>query len=287
MRLIAHFLSIVFYGISQIMLQKNRLTGILFLIGISIGSWKMGIATLFATMIGTGVALLFQFGKDEIEDGIYGFSAALVGAALLFFFESSILIWVLVIAGAILASGLQHFFIRVKFPAFTLPFILVTWIALYFIPENLHGQIITQSFSLHPWIDFLFRNYGQVIFQDQVVIGGMFFVAVALANLRMALFGIIGGLLSSLIFLGFQFPFLDVSTGIFGFNAVLSAIALSGKKQSDYGFALLAVLMSVGLSWGFFQMNLPQLTFPFVGASAICSLLRQKWNKKQATKDVH
>ncbi|MEP6804257.1 MAG: urea transporter [Flavobacterium sp.] len=42
------FIDNILKGIGQIMLQENRWTGLLFLIGIFMGSWQGGVATLFS-----------------------------------------------------------------------------------------------------------------------------------------------------------------------------------------------------------------------------------------------
>ena len=55
-----------------------------------------------------------NYDKSQINAGLYGFSAALVGVALTFIFQATILIWVLIILGGALAGIIQHFFIQKK-----------------------------------------------------------------------------------------------------------------------------------------------------------------------------
>lgn len=103
-------------GIGQIMLQNNPWTGLLFLAGIFCGSVPMGIAAIVSVGIGTSTAWLLQYDRDEIHEGLYGFSATLVGVALLCFFQSTIIIWAAVVVGSILATLIQHLFIQKKSP---------------------------------------------------------------------------------------------------------------------------------------------------------------------------
>lgn len=87
--------SIILKGLGQIMLQENPITGFLFLIGIFYGSFLMGVAALLATVCGTATALLLKYDKSEIDKGLYGFSAPLVGVALLLFLKPEFLCWLL------------------------------------------------------------------------------------------------------------------------------------------------------------------------------------------------
>lgn len=98
----------------QIMLQENQMTGFLILIGIFYGSFTMGLATVLATICGTATAFLLKYEKSEIDKGLYGFSAALVGVAILLFFKPVLLSWLLIILGSSLATIIQHFFYKKK-----------------------------------------------------------------------------------------------------------------------------------------------------------------------------
>ena len=111
----ASVLSIILKGLGQIMLQENSVTGLLFLIGIFYGSIAMGLAALLATICGTVTADLLKYDKAEITQGLYGFSAALVGVAVMCSLNPCFCPVVIVI-GSVLAAILQHFFIKRKSP---------------------------------------------------------------------------------------------------------------------------------------------------------------------------
>ncbi|GAB1462232.1 hypothetical protein MASR2M52_02080 [Pedobacter sp.] len=114
---------IVLKGLGQIMLQENAITGLLFLIGIFYGSFTMGAAALLAVVSGTTTALLLKYEKSEIDKGLYGFSAALVGVAAMLFLKQVLISWIIIIIGSALATVLQNLLIKRKIPAFTLPFV--------------------------------------------------------------------------------------------------------------------------------------------------------------------
>jgi urea transporter len=81
-------------GIGQIMLQENPWTGLLFMAGVFCGSKVMGLAIVIAVITGTLTARLFKYEETSINSGLYGFSAALVGVALVCFFQPTLIIWI-------------------------------------------------------------------------------------------------------------------------------------------------------------------------------------------------
>lgn len=171
------FIITLLKGVGQIMLQESIFTGLLFLVGIFYGSLHMGFAALLAVFVGNTTAKLLGFNKTETAQGIYGFSPALVGVALLFYFESNLIVWLAVIIGSVLAAVVQHCFSVKKIPVFTFPFILVTWILIYILKNNLgvsaseylnNDTVLAQDFA------FALRGYGQVIFQGSAFAGAAF-----------------------------------------------------------------------------------------------------------------
>lgn len=169
------FVDNVLKGVGQIMLQENRWTGLLFLVGLFLGSWQCGVAAILATTAGTFTAMKLNYDKSQINAGLYGFSAALVGVALAFIFQTTILIWVLIILGGTLAAIIQHFFIQKKIPVFTFPFIIITWALVFLLHQFTHIQpsdLITAEAVHTDYDDFLTctNGFGEVIFQG----GGTF-----------------------------------------------------------------------------------------------------------------
>lgn len=275
---IVSFTAVILKGIGQIMLQENQITGLLILIGIFYGSFTMGLATVLATICGTATAYILKYEKSEIDKGLYGFSAALVGVAILLFFKPVILSWLLIILGSSLATIIQHFFIKRKIPVFTLPFVLVTWAILLFVrtyfTEIIHVSPIINIVS----IDYLtmgFRGFGQVIFQDNLVSGFLFFIAVFISSPISALYGFAGAILSAIIAFNLSVPIHDISIGLFSYNAVLCAIVFAGKQAKDAIWVLLSVFLSLFLSILMVKFNFIQLTFPFVLASCVTLLFKK------------
>ena len=278
----ASVISVILKGVGQIMLQENSVTGLLFLIGIFYGSPAMGFAALLATVCGTAAAYLLKYDKTEINKGLYGFSAALVGVAVMLFLKPVFWAWLIVVIGAALAAMLQHFFIKRKIPAFTFPFVLVTWLIL-FICNNLYSDLLAVPVPIiaHLSDSFSdgFKSFGQVIFQNKLVSGLLFFVAVFISSPIAALYGLAGAIVSDIIAFGFSAPIDDINLGLYGFNAVLCAIVFAGDKVKDGIWVLLSIVLSLGVSILMIKFHFIQLTFPFVFATWITLFLKNKLQK--------
>lgn len=279
------FINQVLRGIGQIMLQESRWTGLLFLIGLSMGHWAFALAALVAAVAGTLTARLLRFGQAELDAGLYGFSPALVGVALVFLFGNTPLVWALVIAGSALAAALQHAFILRKIPAYTFPFILVAWALIFLlrpyadVPSAAWGAPLL-GLDDHGWAAATANGFGQVIFQGGVVPGLLFLIGVLVCSPWAALFGAVASLAGAALGLAFNQPWAAVQLGVFGFNAVLTAIAFAGPAWADRLWALVGVLITVALyllllRWAILDPVGGVLTFPFVAGTWTTLLLRR------------
>ncbi|MDQ1805043.1 urea transporter [Chryseobacterium sp. CKR4-1] len=279
------FIDNILKGVGQIMLQENRWTGLLFIIGIFMGSWQCGVAVIMATAAGTFTAMKLKYDKSEIDAGLYGFSAALVGVALAFIFQATLLIWVLIIMGGALASIIQHFFIQKKIPVFTFPFIVITWALVFLLHHFTHilpSDLISAEVTSTQYDDFLTctKGFGEVIFQGGVLSGLIFFLAVFISSPIAALYGLVASILGAGLSQWNGEPIQEVHMGLFGFNAVLSAIVFSGAKKTDGLWVLIAVFLTVAIDDFLIDNNLLSgvggvFTFPFVAGTWITLLLKK------------
>ncbi|CAA7386235.1 MULTISPECIES: urea transporter [Chryseobacterium] len=284
------FVDYILKGIGQIMLQENRWTGLLFIIGIFLGSWQGGTAVLLSTSAGTLTAMKLRYKKSEIEAGLYGFSAALVGVALSFVFQTTWLIWLLIIVGGALASIIQHFFIKRKIMVFTFPFIIITWIFVFVLHNFTQippSEMISSTVEAADYSDFLTctNAFGEVIFQGGILSGVIFFIAVFISSPAAALYGFAASILGAYISHINGEPIEKIHMGLFGFNAVLSAIVFSGFKKSDGFWVLLAVVLTVVIDDFLVDHNVLNevggvLTFPFVLGTWITLLIGKVFIKK-------
>ena len=264
-------------GLGQIMLQENAATGLLFLIGIAWASPVMALAAWLAVCCGTATAILLKYDRAEIEQGLYGFSAALVGVALVLFRGIGPLVWLAIVAGSVGAAIVQRFFIARKIPVFTLPFVLVTWVLLCVlpVPTGLADAAPMAAGPVHFGTAAVARGFGQVIFQDNLFSGILFMVAVAMHSRIAVVFGVFGALLGALLAMWIGAPADNVMLGLYGYNAVLCAIAFAGTKARNYLLFLLSVPLAVLIGHAMMELPFPQLTFPFVVASCFGLLLEK------------
>ncbi|WP_199120182.1 urea transporter [Pedobacter sp. ASV28] len=264
-----------FKGIGQIMLQNNAWTGLLFMVGICCGSYVMGIAAIFAVITGTTTAMLLKYPNDEISDGLYGFSAALVGVALICFFQPTVATWAAILIGSVLATVIQRLFIAKKIPAFTFPFILVTWLFLclfHYFPSLVKPQLASND--TNNYLTLFAHGFGQVIFQVNIWAGILFMIGIFISRPIAAIYAIVGIALSSMIAYQLKEPVNDIYLGLLSYNAVLCAITFAGKKREDLIRGLIAVILSVLIMIKMRDLNLPALTFPFVLATWLVLIIK-------------
>ncbi len=278
MKHVIFFSKTILKGISQIMLQDNAVTGFLFLIGIFYGSVHIGLATLLATAVGTASAYLLHFEKNKIEQGLYGFNPALVGAATLLLLKPLPYSWAIVVIGSIVSVYIQHFFITRKIAAFTLPFVLVTWLIFYSVKYLFVYLVVKPSMPVATEVDqylFAIKGYGQVIFQSNIISGILFFAGVFINTPLSALYGLAGAVLSGI--LGYSFASNQAfANGLLSYNGVLCAIVFAGKKKEDGYRAFAAVLLSLVFTILMMEFHILVLTFPFVLASGLVLYVRDQ-----------
>lgn len=280
------FIDNILNGIGQIMLQENRWTGVLLLTGICIGNLKCGIGVLLATTAGTLTARLLQFNPKEIQAGLYGFGAGLVGAVLLFLFPEKEMIWFWVVIGAISASLLQHFFIRKNIRAYTFPFVAVSWLLIFFLrnyytrTEATEPVVFEYATTLSQLSLTGIKGFAQVIFQSSVLSGLLFFIAVLINNPLAAGFGLFGSIAGTLIGRLTGQPADQIYIGLYGFNCVLSCIVIAGFPRSERWLIIPGIFLTVFIqillsNLSVFNVLGGVLTFPFVGAVWIIGYLRK------------
>lgn len=277
------FTKSLFRGIGQVMFQNNALTGFLFLVGIFCASWLMGVGALIGVLIGTLTALLFGYKEKDITDGLYGFNGVLVSIALLFLFNPTILLFIFIILAVVLSVVVMNFMYAKKFSPYTFPFVLTTWIFIFLITF-----FNISTFNISDTINFAKINilsgvalgFSQVMFQASIITGLIFFIAVLINSRISAIYALVGslvGLLFSLLFFPYSLNLINI--GIFGFNGVLCGIAFVDKKSYSFIFALISIVLSTIIIYGFIGLNLIALTAPFVFATWITMFVRSKIQK--------
>lgn len=276
-------------GIGQIMLQGNAWTGLLFLLGLLLGGWPIGVGTMIGAGVGTFTAQALRFDAAEIGQGLYGFSPALVGAASAFFFGPTWPALALGVIGAALAAWLQHFFIRRRVAAYTLPFILVAW-GVYLLGTHVlglpHAEAVPPLMKL-PLDDFALplNGVGQVIFEAAPVTGLLFMAGLATAGIVPVGAALLGALMGAMLAAVVGQAGTDITLGLFGYNSVLAAITLARQPARTEGMKSLWVALAAALAFaldllmsgsGLFAPLGGVLTLPFVLAVWAVDALRRR-----------
>ena len=270
------FIQTVLRGIGQVMFQNNIYSGILFLGGIFYNSWLLGLAAVLGTLISTVAAQILKYPKEDIQNGLYGFNGALTGIAIFCFFEVNVMTFSALVLGAFLSTPLSHFLKKLISP-FTAPFVIVTWLVIYsllflfklpllssFAPKETHLQISSA----------LANSFGQVMFQENVITGILFLLAIFINNKLMALYALFAAVLGSLSGWVFGESVDHINSGLMGYNAILCAIALCGKKRSDFLWITGAIILSTFLNIVLAKTGVITLTAPFVLATWIILTLQ-------------
>lgn len=267
---------VYFVGVGQIMLQENAITGLLFTIGVLFNSIVMGCLLLLASILGTELAKRFKYNNNNINKGLYGFNTALVGVAVVVFLKLSLLTFIILIVALVLTTLLQHFFIKYNLSVFTLPFVVVTYLILIFCSKYFSHLIQTETeLSVTNTLDllFVFKGFGQVIFQNSILSGLIFFLAVFVSSPVAALYGLVASAFAAGIFYLSSVPITEINIGLFSFNAVLCAITFSGKQLKNSLLIILSVLLSIIISLFLYKFQILQLTLPFVVSCSVLTFL--------------
>lgn len=265
------FTQTILRGIGQVMFQNNIYSGILFLGGIFYNSWLLGLATLLGTLISTATAQLLKYPKQDIQDGLYGFNGALTGIAVFCFFEVNLITILALILGAVFSTLIMHFFKKLM-PPFTAPFVVVSWLVIYSLvflfKFPLISSLAPNENDLHIFTATA-NSFGQVMFQENVITGILFLLAIFINNKLMALYALFAAVLGSMSGWVFGESVDHINSGLLGYNAILCAIALCGKKRSDFLWITGGIILSTFLNIVLAKTGIITLTAPFVLATWI------------------
>lgn len=284
------YLDALLRGIGQVMFQNNTITGALFLGGLFYNSNTFALYALLGVAVSTLTAILLGVDGPLWRAGLFGFNGVLVGIAFAFFLEPSGAVAAYVVAGAAFSSVLMAALANVlgtwNVPALTAPFVFATWIFLFaffsfqvlepteFIaPGSFPAHIVDKGVvSEGTFFDGYFKGISEVMFQDNVGTGAFFLAGHFANSLFAVLFVSLGSLLGIVVGLGVGAPEPALRLGLYGFNPVLTGIALGGffflltwrsALYTVFGIVVttlvFATFSNLLAPWG-----MPALTFPFV-----------------------
>lgn len=288
--LLLGFLDSVLRGVGQVMLQNNSYAGLLFLIGIFYNSALFGFAVLVGTVASTVTAMLLGVKRSNVREGLFGFNGALVAVALLYFLQPDLLAWCYVIIASACTTVVMAALLNVldtwKVPALTAPFVFTTLCFVLACARfgRLHSThllptaglpkaatvegIVTMSTVAYG----LFSGVAQVFFQANVITGILFTIGLLISSRAACVAALCGSLMGLLAAWGLGAAEPAIRAGAFGFNSVLTAIALGSvffvRDVASTVYTALAVVVTAvvfaAVSAALEPIGIPALTSPFV-----------------------
>jgi len=266
-------------GLGQVMFQPNAATGLLFLVGMAIASPWLAAGAAVGGVIGPLVAYGLRCDRRAIDDGLFGFNAALVAAAAIFLLPPTPTTWALAVVGAVVSVPLTAACRRwVPFPTYTAPFVLTAWALLAV--AGVIGDLPPAAASAAPAVadprprwerfaDEVAAGIAEVMFGASAVTGACFLAGLAIAAPRQALVAVVGTTLGTLVAVYHRDPQVRIDLGIYGYNAALAALA-AWLARPSWLAVIVAAAVSVPLVECFpAAAGFPALTAPFIMAAWI------------------
>ncbi|AHZ72285.1 Urea transporter [Pseudomonas mandelii JR-1] len=259
-------------GFSQIFLQRHPLFGLLCLLAILFTAPTLLGGALLGGVAGLLTAQRRGYAKADRQAGLFSYNGVLLGLLLSLYFPWSALLPPLIIAaGGLSAMLTQQWLKRVRvshyLPAYTAPFVGLGWVLLCFATPSTKAHLIeinTLNMLAAP-----LKGFGQVMFLGHPLAGAMIAVGLLIADRR----AFCWALLASVAGMGWSLLHHDAYSaliGLGGYNAVLTALALSSLRQQPW-LPLAGIASALLLTPVFSAIGLPTLTAPFILA---CWLVR-------------
>lgn len=303
------FIDINLRGAGQVMFQNNPLAGLLFLIGIAWGSMagnmpNVIIGAVVALVVATVTAMLLDVEQASLEMGLFGFNGILVGCAVPTFLKGEPAMWLYVILGAAVSTvamlAVSNVGKQFGVSALTFPFVLTTWFLVLGAYAFVHIPIGSMGPPALPtatdaaaaalpagatfWLNGVLQGVSQVFLIQSVITGIIFLVALAVSDFWAAIFALAGSSVALLTAVVLGANSTSMNNGLFGFSAVLTAIALGTVFYRPSWqvalYTLLGVTFTVvvqgALNVLLAPVGIPTFTAPFVFATWLFLLPKEK-----------
>jgi len=267
-------------GFSQIFLQRNPLCGLLILSAILFTAPALLGGALIGGVAGLLTAQRRNYAKADRQAGLFSYNGVLLGLLLSLYFPWSAMMPPLILAaGGLSAMITQQWLKRVRvsqyLPAYTTPFVVLSWVLLCFATPSTEAHLIEVS-TLNMLAAPL-KGIGQVMFLGHPLAGAMIAAGLLIADRRA--FG--WALLASVAGMGWSMLHHDFYTallGLGGYNAVLAALAFSAQRRQPW-LPLVGIGLALVLTPMFAAIGLPTLTAPFILAGWLVSTAVQMLRK--------
>lgn len=282
---------IVLKNISQVLLLNNAWTGLFILLGLFIGSWKMGVMALIASVIALLLAKRTNYSEEEINTGLSGFNPVLTAIALTLFlvpkWYSLIIILVAIIITMPIGSAFREFFKPFGVPMLTMPYVFVSWLILLmsfqfkFVNADVNilpNAIQEIQFSGHhiQFINAFLSGFSEIFLLKSVLAGTLILIGIFIASRKAGVYAIVANLIGFLAVIVLGANHDQINEGLFGYNVILTVLALGiafrTRIQRPISIVLgilLTVVIHAGMTTLLTPYGLPVFTLPFIIATWI------------------
>jgi len=292
---VLRFLDINLRGAGQVIFQNNPLTGLFFLVAIIWGAIAAGqidiaIGAVVALVIATATAMLLDTDEDSLNQGLFGFNGVLVGAAVPTFLADGAAMWFILVIGAAVSTVAMLAVSKVmktwEAPALTFPFVLTTWFLVLGAYSFGHLPITSMGPPALPqaasaaepalsaaelFVAWL-KGPAQIFLINNPVSGVLVLIGLFVSTPWAALFAALGAAVALAVSLLLGASLASINAGLYGFSAVLTAVALGCVFYSPSlrvaAFALLGTIFTVvvqgALDTAVAPIGIPTFTAPFV-----------------------
>lgn len=282
---------IVLKNISQVLLLNNAWTGLFILLGLFIGSWKVGVMALIASVIALLLAKRTNYSEEEINTGLSGFNPVLTAIALTLFlvpkWYSLIIILVAIIITMPIGSAFREFFKPFGVPMLTMPYVFVSWLILLmsfqfkFVNADVNilpNAIQEIQFSGHhiQFINAFLYGFSEIFLLKSVLAGTLILIGIFIASRKAGVYAIVANLIGFLAVIVLGANHDQINEGLFGYNVILTVLALGiafrTRIQRPISIVLgilLTVVIHAGMTTLLTPYGLPVFTLPFIIATWI------------------
>ncbi|CAI8913652.1 urea transporter [Pseudomonas sp. IT-P294] len=273
-------------GFSQIFLQRHPLCGLLCLLAILFTAPALLGGALLGGVAGLLTAQRRGYAKADRQAGLFSYNGVLLGLLLSLYFPWSAMLPLVIIAcGGLSAMITQQWLKRARLsqylPAYTAPFVGISWLLLCFATPSTTAHLIeinTLNMLAAP-----FKGLGQVMFLGHPLAGAMIAAGLLIADRRAfcwALLASVAGMGWSLL----NHDFYSALLGLGSYNAVLAALAFNSQRQPSW-LPVVGIALALLLTPMFAAVGMPTLTAPFILACWLLRAATQKLDKATVARE--
>ncbi|MGW1694695.1 urea transporter [Streptomyces sp. NPDC002399] len=264
-------------GVAQVALSSNAWAGLLFTVALFVDGWRLGVYGLLGAASSTAAAALLGADRKGLVNGLQGYCGCLTGIALVVRLGTSWQTAVLAVLGAAVCSVLSAAAGRLLgplgLPVLTAPYCLVAGALVVTLSKAqvAAGPAVRVSgFTTMTAAETgraLCNNIGQIFYLDKWYAGLILIVGLLVASRIAAVAAIGASVVAFLTACLTGLPADRIIEGLYGYNAVLCAIALTATFLTltpwTAGYAALAAAASVPFTAAWEAVAQPSGGYPF------------------------